>query len=158
MAEIIPIAPEVDFPELENKLTRALVARYGLDHGTEAAAEAIAWGWANRHELEAASNPLGLMYRVGQSKSRRFLRWRREHTRFPKEQRADNQPWIEPGLDAALVGLEIEQRTALVLIHCFQWTYPEVAELLDVPLHTVRNRAHRGLQALRRELGVDDDA
>lgn len=158
MAEIVPFASDVDFEALEYKLSRALVARYGLDEGSESAAEAMAWGWANRDLLETAANPLGLLYRVGQSKSRRLFRWRKERVRYPREQSSAAQPWVEPGLDSALAALEIEQRTALILVHCFQWSYAEVAEVVGVPLHTVRNRVHRGLGVLRAELGVDDEA
>jgi len=49
---------------------------------------------------------------------------------------------------------KLEQRTAIVLVHSFQWTYAEVAELLGLPVHTIRNRIHRGLAQLRTDLGV----
>lgn len=160
MTEILPVADGLDFTELETRLKRAFVARFGIDVGIEITAEAMAWAWANRSELASADNPAGLLYRVGQSRSRRYLRWRRREAgtaRFPAEF-ADRAPgWVEPGLDTALAELEIEQRTAIILVHCFEWTYPEVAELLEVPLHTVRNRVHRGLQNLRTSLGVDNE-
>ncbi len=160
MAEIIPLAHTVDLVSVEERLKRAFVARYGLDVGMEVTAEAMVWAWANHSAISQADNPVGLLYRIGQSRSRRYLRWRRREgqaLRFPPERPSDRSTWVEPGLDAALADLDAEHRTAVVLVHCFQWTYPEVAELLDVPLHTVRNRVHRGLARLRTSLGIQDD-
>lgn len=158
MAEIVPLTTSLDLAVVEDRLKRAFVARYGVDVGLEVTADAMAWAWSNRIEVADAINPLGLLYRVGQSRSRRYLRWRRAETRaaaFPAEHRPDHAAWIEPGLDTALAELDGDHRTAVVLVYCFQWTYPEVAELLEVPLHTVRNRVHRGLARLRTSLGVE---
>ena len=97
-------------------------------------------------------------FRVGQSKSRKYLRWRRESVRFPREhvtQAVSQSTWSEPALPDALAALPEESRTAVVLVHCFQWTYAEVSELLELPLHTVRNRIHRGMAQLRTDLGVE---
>jgi len=160
MAEILPLTGSVDLAGLESRLKRAFVARLGLDVGLDVTAEAMAWAWANRAEVAEAENPLGLLYRVGQSRSRRYLRWRRRESaaaRFPVERVVDRPTLVEPGLERALGDLDADHRTAVVLVHCFQWTYPEVAELLDVPLHTVRNRVHRGLAQLRSSLGIPDE-
>ena len=160
MAEIVPLIHTIDLTAVEERLKRAFVARYGLDIGLEVTAETMAWAWANRASIAQADKLLGLLYRVGQSRSRRYLRWRRHEGKalcFPPERASDHSSWIEPGLETALADLHADHRTAVVLVHCFQWTYPEVAELLDVPLHTVRNRVHRGLARLRASLGIQDD-
>lgn len=160
MAEILPLTGSIDLVVIESRLKRAFVARFGIDVGLDVTAEAMAWAWANRVELADADNPIGLLYRVGQSRARRYLRWRRRESagfRFPPERANDRPTLVEPGLEQALGDLDADHRTAVVLVHCFQWTYPEVAELLDVPLHTVRNRVHRGLAQLRRSLGIPDD-
>lgn len=150
----------LDLADVERRLAAAFLARFGSDVGAEVTAESMAWAWEHRSELEEMSNPVGYLFRVGQSKSRRFLRWKRERIRFPDERRASaaedrQQPWAEPGLASALAALDAKTRTPIILVHCLQWTYPEVAELLDLPLHTVRNRIHRGLAQLRTDLGVD---
>lgn len=160
MAEILQEADSLDLTELESTLRRAFIARFGFDLGIDVTAEAMAWAWANRGQVAEADNPAGLLYRVGQSRSRRYLRWRKleiGQAKYPAEFAQHSPGWVEPGLEIALAELEIEQRTAVILVHCFEWTYPEVAELLEVPLHTVRNRVHRGLQKLRTKLGVDDE-
>jgi len=163
-ARVVVIDPEVavstptmalDLADLEKRLNVAFLARYGPDLGREITAEAIAWAWENRTKLEQMKNPGGYLFRVGQSKSRKFLRWRREQVRFPAEAATNPSNWTEPGLPGALTRLGEEQRTALVLVHSFQWTYAEVAELLDLPVHTIRNRIHRGLKQLRDDLGVE---
>ena len=55
-------------------LHRALVARNGLDRGADAAAAAMAWAWEHRDELAAIDNPIGYLYRVGQSSLRHGYR------------------------------------------------------------------------------------
>ena len=57
------------------RLRRALVARYGVELGVEACAEATAWAWANRERLLAMANPVGYLFRVGQTAVRRQTRW-----------------------------------------------------------------------------------
>ena len=42
-----------------------------------------------------------------------------------------------------------------MLVHCFEWTLGEVAQLLDVSKSTVQNHAERGLDRLRSRLGVN---
>ena len=149
--------PALDLNDLRERLRPAFLARYGLQIGSEVTAETMAWACEHADELAAMSNPAGYLFRVGQSRSRRYVRWQREHLDLPAERTAaanTSAPWTEPQLPAALAGLDEEDRTAVVLVHCFQWTYAEVGELLDLPVTTVRNRLHRGLTRLRNELGV----
>ncbi len=142
--------------EIGPRLERAFLARYGTELVADLMAEVVAWAWEHRAEVQDMANPAGYLYRVGQSKARRLTRWRRAGLVLPPEfaGRAP-QPEFEPGLDQALKALNHDQRTAVVLVHCFGWTQPEVAELLGVQLHTVRNRVHRGMKALKASLGVD---
>lgn len=145
----------LDLGDTEARLKTAFIARFGVDVAEDLTAETMAWAWEHRGELGGVDNPVGYLFRVGQSKSRRLLRWRREKVRFPTEApAAGGTPWVEPALPAALQELSEEARTAVVLTQCFEWTYGEVADLLDVPLHTVRNRVHRGLTELRTALGA----
>lgn len=153
--DVTDLGVSLDLVEIERRLTVAFSARYGPELGKEVSAEAMAWAWENRAKLEGMSNPSGYLFRVGQSKSRKFFRWKKERVRFPAEQATTQSTWSEPGLPAALARLTEEERTAVVLVHCFQWTYAEVGELIDQPLHTVRNRIHRGLAQLRDDLGVE---
>jgi RNA polymerase sigma-70 factor (ECF subfamily) len=51
-----------------------------------------------------------------------------------------------------------EQRAVLVLQHYVELGLPEIAELLDVPLGTVKSRSHAARQAMRAALEADDRA
>jgi RNA polymerase sigma-70 factor, ECF subfamily len=51
--------------------------------------------------------------------------------------------------------LPVEQRTIIVLRHYLDLPLERVAEVLDIPLGTVRSRLHRALQALRAALEAD---
>jgi RNA polymerase sigma-70 factor (ECF subfamily) len=52
----------------------------------------------------------------------------------------------------ALAELPEEYRTALVLKEMDELKYEEIAEILDIPIGTVRSRIHRGRQELRAKL------
>ena len=152
-----PQTRELTFAEFharaEPKLRRALIARYGGEVGREAAAEALAYGWENWHRVRAMNNPIGYLYRVGQSRSRRL--WPR---RAVFETGPDDPvlPRVEPGLPAALNKLSPRQRQAVVLVHGFEYTHQEVADLLGISRSSVQNHVERGLARLRSELEVTD--
>ncbi|MCU1366823.1 MAG: putative polymerase subfamily sigma factor [Ilumatobacteraceae bacterium] len=136
--------------DADRQLRRALVARFGIEVGHEVTNDAMAFAWEHRDEVAAASNPLGLLYRVGQSSARRYVRWNRR-IELPAEEPFGGSPF-EPGLAPALAGMRPEQRVAVVLIHGYGWTYADTAAMLEVPVSTVRNWATRGLSKLRRLL------
>ncbi len=134
----------------EPKLRRALVARYGADLGRELTAAALAYGWENWARVGPMDNPAGYLYRVGQSKSRR---WLRRPALFPPPNEV-GLPWVEPGLPAALNSLSANQRQAVVLIHGYGYTHAEVADLLGLSRSSIQNHVERGLAKLRRHFEV----
>lgn len=136
----------------EPKLRIALMARCGTERGREAAAEAFAYAWEHWDEVQRMDKPIGYLYRVGQSKSRRRLRPRPDGA-TPNH----SEPWVEPGLPAALDRLSKKQRMAVVLVHAFGWTQREAAEVMRVSEPTVRTHLQRGLEKLRSTLGVVAD-
>ena len=124
----------------------------GAERGREATAEAMAWGWEHWDELEAMENPVGYLYRVGRSRSRRlFGRPPAMPPVLP-----DRLPSIEPALPRALARLSERQRVVVILVHSFDWAQTEVAELLGVSTETVHTHLKRGLRKLRTELGVPE--
>jgi DNA-directed RNA polymerase specialized sigma24 family protein len=137
------------------RLRRLLVAHFGVEVGVEAAADALAWAWEHWAQMSVVDNRVGYLYRVAQSKARRYRRWGRRPTFPPETGRPPRDP--EPGLDKALRRLPADHRVAVLLVHAHGWTYAEVAEAQGVPVSTVRNHVHRGLLALRRHLGVSDE-
>ena len=63
-------------------------------------------------------------------------------------------PWVEPGLPAALAALPEQQRTVVMLLHSFDWTMSEVAEMMGLSKGTVQSYEKRAMGRLRRKLGV----
>jgi DNA-directed RNA polymerase specialized sigma24 family protein len=148
--DAIPLTDPVS--ALAPRVRRALVARYGVDDGADAAAEAMAWGVEHLDDLAAMANPAGYLYRVGQSAARRLHRANRGRVSFPREQAAADIPDLPGDVFAELARLRHEQRVAVLLVHGYRFTYREVADLLDTTEAAVTNHVHRGLAKLRRRL------
>lgn len=138
----------------ERKLSFAFGAAYGPELGAEATAEALAYAWEHWDRLAGMDNPLGYLYRVGQSKARKY-RWRRPSVAPLPD--TSTEPWVEPGLLAGLRGLSRNQRVAVVLVEGFEWTQQEVAELLGISRSSVQKHHERGLGRLREALEVRSD-
>jgi len=60
-------------------------------------------------------------------------------------------------LERAIAKLPEEQRSVILLIGLEGMRYDEVAELLDVPVGTIRSRLSRGRETLRRLIGIVPD-
>jgi RNA polymerase sigma factor (sigma-70 family) len=135
----------------EPRLRRALVTRFGTEEGRDATAEALAYAWEHWTTLETIDNPLGYLYRVGQSRSRK--RELRVVFLLPETTEHD----FEPKLPEALRKLSNHQRLAVVLVHAYGWRVTEVAELLGVKPNTVQNHLARALRRLRKSIGAESD-
>lgn len=101
------------------------------------------------------TNPAGYLYRVAVNQTRRRLRSKKRL--FPAVPEAV-EPWVEPGLPAALARLTTRQREAVVLVYGYGMSHAEVAALLGIGRSSVQNHVERGLAKLRAELGVHDHA
>jgi DNA-directed RNA polymerase specialized sigma24 family protein len=139
--------------ETEPRLSYALAAAYGMETGAEATADALGWAWEHWDRVKTMTNPAGYLYRVGQSKARRYMRPR---VLFPQVAPMDEQP-VVPELPGALDELSKNQRVAVVMIHGFGYTEREVADLVGISRWSVRTHAERGLNKLRSTLGVTID-
>jgi DNA-directed RNA polymerase specialized sigma24 family protein len=133
---------------------QALIATYGPVDGREAAVDALSWAWEHWDRVANVVHPVGYLYRVGQSATRRFLSRPAParlaeilETRFPE---------VEPGLMPALALLSEQQRTVVVLVHGYGWRQVEVARLLGINASTVRDHLNRAMDRLREELEVSD--
>lgn len=95
---------------------------------------------------------------------REFLRRRRREVRFVHEEIAaveaelpELDPGVARGIDWPLVldglaALDETFRAPVALFYLEDNSYNEIAEILDVPLGTVKSRMARGLAQLREEL------
>ena len=138
--------------EHEARLRHVLTARFGSDVGKEAAADALAYGWEHWEQVEAMENPVGYLYTIGKDRGRRMSRRRR--VLFPSVP-VERAPWVEPGLSRAVADLPERQRTVVLLLHGYDWTHSEVAEVLDISKASVQRHGERAMARLRRKLGVD---
>jgi RNA polymerase sigma-70 factor (ECF subfamily) len=133
------------------RLLRAFAGLRGRDAG-EAAAEALGWAWEHWDDVRGIENPIGYLYRVGQSRTRA-----RPIPELPPPS-SIGIPEIEPALIPSLLRLPESQRTAVWLVHACGWSYADVAQAMDTTTSTVGNHVSRALQRLRRDLEVETRA
>lgn len=106
----------------EPRLRRAFIGERGIDGAGDATAEALAAAWEHWPDVEAMGNPLGYLYRVGQSRTRR-----RRTGSLPSVESL-GAPEFEPMLVPALRELPRQQLTAVWLVHACHWRHSEAAE------------------------------
>lgn len=138
--------------EVAHPLRQALAARYGLEAGDEATAEALGYAWENWEHVSKMSNAAGYLYRVGQTRARFDLRKRRALFALPRPVATEH--WFEPKLFEALDSLSPKQRAAVVLVNGLGWSITDVAEVWGVSFSTVQSHLTRAMARLRRKLGV----
>ena len=133
----------------EAKLRIALIAMYGPTEGRIAALDALSWAWEHWAQVEEMTNPVGYLYRVGQTSSRRN---RVRPIPFDRVQLAEGvaDPNIE--LFSALAQVTEQQRSAVMLTHAFGWSVRDVARMMDLAPSTVQTHIARGLERLRQLL------
>lgn len=136
--------------DAEPRLRQALTAMFGVEAGSDATAEALAFAWERWPDVRVKDNPTGYVYGAARNLGRREARKRPVFVRV----REERLPWVEPALPKALAGLSEQQRVVVTLLHGHQWTMSEVAELLGVSKSTIQIHAERGLKRLRSQLGV----
>ncbi len=138
--------------ETEPRLARALVGAYGAEVGREATRDALAYAWEHWSRVSGMENPVGYLFRVGQSRSRSY---RRERILFP-DVPSRELPDVDSRLPLALGQLSRMQRAAVVLLFVEEMSEREVGEALGVSRAAVRKHAERGLAKLRKALGVSN--
>ena len=139
--------------ELETRLRVSLMARYGVERGREATAEALAYAWENWDRVGSLEYPMAYLFRVGGSRTR----WRKLPAIRSESHHGESRV-VEPGLRSALGSLSRKQRMAVVLVHAYGWTHAEAAEVMKIKEPTVKTHVQRGLAKLRKSLGVTTDA
>jgi RNA polymerase sigma factor (sigma-70 family) len=137
------------------RLRRVLTARYGVETGGDVYADALAWAWQHWDRLEPMQNPVGYLYRVAQSSSRPHRRWLQRNSfpaRMPERWHVDE----DSALFQSLGSLTEPQRVSVLMVHGYNWSYSEVADVLGCSVASVTNHVHRGLNALRRQLKEEE--
>jgi DNA-directed RNA polymerase specialized sigma24 family protein len=116
-------------------------------------AEALAYAWQHWERVRDMDNPVGYLYRVGQSRTRR-----RKVPPLVAPEAVEALPDVDPRLGPALGELSEHQRVAVFLVHGWDWAHAEVGALLDCAPSTVSTHVQRGLARLRELLEVDSRA
>jgi RNA polymerase sigma-70 factor (ECF subfamily) len=133
-------------------LRGVLIARHGIDIGCDVHSEVAAYAWENRDRLAAMENPAGYLYRVSQSRARRYRRWGRRVVLPAERVEPDWTSPLDVSLSDALGRLSVDDRTIAVVVHAYGYSYDEAAALLGWSTAAVRNRLHRAMAALRAHL------
>ena len=118
--------------------------------------------WATKgHQLRDRSKVKSWLFTI---LHREFLRIRKKAVRFPHFELSDGNddlPTISPEvvntLDAARVieflgQVEEPYRAALNLFYLEDYSYKEIADILEVPVGTVRSRISRGIAQLQQSI------
>ena len=96
------------------------------------------------------------------SEGRRKRRWMRVGLSHPITGSVASDPFGATAdrdlLDRAFERLSADQRTVVVLHYYADLTHERVAEVLDIPIGTVRSRIHRAMEALRAAIDADERA
>ena len=146
---------EQQLGSLLRDLRGVLIARHGIDAGRDIHAEVVAYAWEHRGEVATLANPAGYLYRVSQSRARRYRRWGLVRDLPHEIAHPLLETTADEGLSAALARLNRDERAVAVAVHAYGYSYEEAAELLGTTPAAVRNRLHRAMTKLRRTLKED---
>ena len=147
--EDLPDSFEGLITQIRVRLLPVLWSKWGVEIGSDVCSEVEEYAWKNRKKLLEMANPMGYLYRVSQSRARRYSRWMRRNT-FPGH-------FVDVGVEDReideslrdLAALTANQRVCVLLVHGFGWSYTDVADLLDITQAAVSNHLNRGLARLR---------
>lgn len=136
-----------------------------MEEAEEALDDTFFAAWANAGSFRGSSRVsswlFGIAYRKGLKTLERRGRWRElPETEYetpepaaPESPRRDlERRELARAVAAALSGLSADQRRAVELTYYRGLSYPEIAELTDVPVGTVKTRMFHARRRLRRLL------
>lgn len=149
---------EVFYSQTWDSVYRPLAVTIGdSDLAAEAVDEAMVRAFAKWRSVQRVDNREGWVYRVAYRWAIDRLRRRgRERLLLPRlvDTPSDSVSLVEPGLDAALASMPLDQRSVVVLSCAFDWSEVQIADALGIRRGTVKSRLHRGLEFLRREMST----
>jgi RNA polymerase sigma-70 factor (ECF subfamily) len=105
------------------------------------------------------------LLRIATNTSRNYVARRRRTVPLPNggiaapaeraaSEAAENCAALRGAVNAALAGLSEAKRTALLLFHQSRRSYADIAEIMDMPIGTVKTAIHRARAEIRRALGA----
>ncbi len=118
--------------------------------------------WQNAHQFRGRSQVRTWLLSIAH---RRTMEWLRARSGFNEEQHAQLDEWQRDGqadvseqvlsaireeeIRTALAQLSPDQRAVLELAFYYNFSYAEIAEIMDCPVGTVRSRLHAARQQLQ---------
>ena len=120
------------------------------------AQETFIEAWRKIEQFRGTGTFAGWLARIAY---RRYLMWARQRKLEPLDEVAD-VPDARPApdqrldLEKAMMQLSLLERAALTLCYAQENTHEEAAEILDMPLGTLKSHVARGREKLRRLLEV----
>jgi len=144
---------------------RAFVRRLAAtpDDADDLAQEAFVTAWANLHKLRDGVSfrtfVCGIAYRKALNDRRRFNRAGNRETQWFGLQEQSRASTVDAKLtiQAALASLPLDQRAAVSLCVAADYSHAEAAEILGLPLGTIKSHILKGRAKLNALLGVPDD-
>lgn len=135
------------------RIFRAVALALGnTDLALDATDEALARAAEQWHQVGSYQNPSGWVYRVALNWARtRLRRLTRERSRLEFEPGYE-QAIPDPHLIDQVMSLPVGYRAVIVARFLLDWSVEETAEVLQIPVGTVKTRTHRALARLRRVL------
>jgi RNA polymerase sigma-70 factor (ECF subfamily) len=149
-------AEPIDFDEFyrlhRDRLYRALVmTTKEPDIAVEAVDEAMTRASERWDVVGCYDNPAGWVYRVALNWARSFFRRRKRLGPEAQDVVWDKLP--DPDVNDAVAALPYKHRSVVVARFYLDWSTPQIAEGLGLPLGTVKSRLHRALSSLEQTLG-----
>lgn len=156
-----------------NELARLSIARlYAVaqlilrdpDRASDATQEALVAAWRDLSALRDADRFEAWLHRVLIRTCHREARRHRQRLtievrELPLDKHAgtDELPSVfdRDQLERGFRRLGVEERAIVVLHHAEGFTLTEIADILGLPLGTVKSRLHRGIQTMRAALDAD---
>ena len=133
------------------------------DDADDLAQEAFVTAWSHLHKLRDGVSfrtfVCGIAYRKALNDRRRFNRAGSRETEWLGLQEQSRSSTIDAKLtiQTALASLPLDQRAAISLCVAADYSHAEAAEILGLPLGTIKSHILKGRAKLNTLLGVTDD-
>ena len=140
--------------DAEPRLRHALFAAFGPELGRDSLAHALAYGWEHWERICVMDNPVAISGAWGAPTGAGSEASSGECRSLLRLQAA-RLGW-SPHCAGALRKLTERERIVVLLIHGWEWSYREVAELLDVSRSSIQTYMDRAMTKLRDSLRVTE--
>lgn len=106
--------------------------------------------------FRAEANPKTWLFAIAHRTAIRYLRRKKLFSIFAEPKASDQDIVGRVALEEQIQRLPLKQRECLVLVKLEGFSCEEVAEIVSIPVGTVKNRIHEGMKVLRRRMLAGD--